>query len=98
MAILEDALDLGIPNQRFQNITFRFNRKRFYERETVIAGKIRPFVTDESNRFVLAQILARRNSSVFQAAMSDSAACAGSNSIPLGAGRIRFARNVPTNC
>ena len=40
VAKLADAPDLGIPNRHFQNITFHFKKKRFYETEMRVFRKI----------------------------------------------------------
>jgi hypothetical protein len=46
VAKLADAPDLGIPNQRFQSITFRFNKKRIYERKIRFFALAREFTRD----------------------------------------------------
>ena len=47
VAKLENASDLGIPNRRFQNITFHFTKKQFYERKTAIFDEIAQFANGE---------------------------------------------------
>ena len=47
VAKLENASDLGFPNRRFQDITFRFKKQPFYERKTAVFGEITLFAIGE---------------------------------------------------
>jgi len=40
VAKLADAPDLGIGNQRFQNIAFHFKRQSIYERKSRVSREI----------------------------------------------------------